>query len=274
MHIVDPDKYPLAANALYRPSTHSLTDALDFESSVGLDKIVLVQPSIYGFDNSCMLEALRRLGPRRARAVVSFDPATTPVSQLRRWHDMGVRGARLNLQSTTAVMSPAKLEATLRQYAAAVKPFDWVIQVYVPMPLLDVLEPIVPTLGVRFCIDHIGHPCLDDVKRCCDPYELPGFEALVRLLEGGHTYLKMSAPYRSNVGGKSQSYVEAISRELIRLKGRSRLVFATDWPHTRFEGLDIRPWMETVLDWCNNDEVLVERLFKGNADDLWGAGNP
>ena len=59
-------------------------------------------------------------------------------------------------------------------------------------------------------------------------------------------------------------------RELIRLRGRDRIVFATDWPHTRFDGVDIRPWMEKVLAWCGQDETLVDALFRATAEDLWG----
>ncbi|KFA64458.1 hypothetical protein S40285_01108 [Stachybotrys chlorohalonatus IBT 40285] len=268
MHVVDPDRYPLDPAAVYRPRAHSLYDALSFESSVCLDNVVIVQPSIYGHDNSCLLNALRKLGSRRARGVVSFDPATTSAVQLRQWHAMGVRGARLNLKSSDTAMDPAQLESILTQYADAVRPLGWVVQVYVPMSLVDVLEMIVPRLGVRFCIDHLGHPCFDKASSR-DPYQLRGFPALVRLLQAGQTFVKLSAPYRTSVADNHND-IEPVTRELLRLAGKSRLVFGTDWPHTRFEGLDIRPWMETVLDWCGDDEYLIQRLFKNNAEELWG----
>lgn len=267
MHIIDPEKYPLSSDAQYRPAAHTLDQAKEFESSVGIENIVLVQPSIYGNDNSCLLDALRDLGSQCARGVVVFDPQATSQRTLREWHDAGVRGVRVNMQSVGKSMSTSELETILHQYAAAVKHFGWIIQLYVPMHVIEQLEHIVPTLGTRFCIDHIGHPDLSRAKMR-DPYELPGFKSLVKLLEGGDTFVKLSAPYRITQMA-NHSNLEPVARELIKLKGSSRVVFATDWPHTRFEGLDIRPWMYQVLDWCAGDERLVERLFKGNAEDLW-----
>ncbi|KAH6991016.1 hypothetical protein BKA56DRAFT_573636 [Ilyonectria sp. MPI-CAGE-AT-0026] len=267
MHIIDPINYALDPDAAYQPSTFTLAQALTFEASVGIGNIVIVQPSIYGVDNACMLDALGELGPQRGRGVVQFDPATTSPALLKEWHELGVRGVRLNIQSNEREVDAQELSILLHQYADAVRDVGWAVQVYISMPLIPLLEPIVPTLNVRFCIDHIGHPILKDHSGS-NPYDIAGFSSLVRLLQGGHTYLKLSAPYRiSQVPGYGD--LEPISKELLKLFGKTRIVFATDWPHTRFEGLDIRPWMETVLDWCADDDVLLERLFRGNAEDLW-----
>ncbi|KAF6829541.1 amidohydrolase [Colletotrichum musicola] len=271
MHVVDPAAYPLSADAVYRPRTHRLDRALAFESSVGIDNIVLVQPSIYGTDNACLLDALRALGPSRGRGVVAFEPGSVPQEVLREWHALGVRGVRINLSSVGKSLGAGKLEALLRQYAQDCAPLDWVIQLYVPMEAMDMLEKVVPLLGgVRVCVDHLGHPCLGDMKKRADPYEIKGFPALARMLRAGATYVKLSAPYRLS-SAADHADLEPVAREILRLRGRDRVVFATDWPHTRFEGLDIRPWMETVLDWCGGDEGLVDRLFRGNAEDLWNS---
>lgn len=267
MHVFDLENYDLIPNAIYRPNSYSLEQALDFEATVGIKNIVLVQPSIYGNDNGCLLDALKELGPNRGRGVVAFDPSNTTVEQLQQWHDLGVRGARFNVQSSGRTLEPEELAKLLNRYADAVRPFGWVMQAYVPMHLIELLEPIIPTLNVRFCIDHIGHPNLKEFKGT-DPYDLPGFSSLIKLLEGGHTYVKLSAPYRTSQRDDNKD-IEPFAKEVIRVKGKSHVVFATDWPHTRYEGLDIQPWMEDVFEWCGDDDILVERLFKGNAEDLW-----
>ncbi|WYZ43145.1 hypothetical protein EsH8_VI_000844 [Colletotrichum jinshuiense] len=267
MHVVDPAAYPLAKDAVYCPKTHRLDHALAFESSVGIDNLVLVQPSIYGNDNTCLLDALRALGPRRGRAVVAFEPGSVPQSTLRDWHKLGVRGVRINLSSVGKSLDAKELDDLLRRYAEDCRPLGWVIQVYMPMSMIELLEPIVPTLGVRVCIDHLGHPCVKDMPSH-NPYDMKGFKSLAKLLRAGNTYVKLSAPYRLS-SMSDHSDLEPIAREVLHLRGRDRVIFATDWPHTRFEGLDIRPWMETVLDWCGSDDVLVDRLFRGNAEDLW-----
>lgn len=271
MHVLDADRYPLCPSAVYRPSKHTVAQAVAFESSVGAARLVLVQPSIYGNDNSCLLDALRTLGPSRARGVVAFDAETTSLATLRAWHELGVRGVRLNLQSTGRTMSEADMEATLRLYADAVRPLGWVVQLYIPLAMMRALEAIVPALGVRICIDHMGAPSLPSPATTkgssLDPYRLDGFASLVRLLQAGQTFVKMSAPYRFSCGQDYVGELEPIARELLRV-APTRAVFATDWPHTRFEGLDITPWVEHMLEWCG-DQRMRERVFKLNAEELW-----
>ncbi|KAL6919613.1 hypothetical protein ACHAPO_004039 [Fusarium lateritium] len=267
MHIVDVENYALDPSATYRPTSHSLEQALDFEASVGLRNIVLVQPSIYGLNNSCLLDGLRTLGSERGRGVVAIDPKAFDADELRKWHELGVRGVRLNLQSVGAEMDADELEQQLTLYADAVRPLGWVVQVYVPMKMIEILESIIPKLNVKFCIDHLGQPPLKD-QQGVDMYDLPGFPSLARLLKGGLTYVKLSAPYRI-AALSDYSDLDPLAKEVIRIAGNTHVVFATDWPHTRFEGLDIRPWMKKVVGWCGEDEHLKKRLFRGNAEDLW-----
>jgi predicted TIM-barrel fold metal-dependent hydrolase len=172
-------------------------------------------------------------------------------------------------------MDAAELSATLQQYANVIRPLDWVLQLYVPLKMVADLENIVPELGVRVCVDHFGQPTLpgpgskDPYSTTADPYALQGFGPLIKLLKQGRTYVKLSAPYRISKQ-EGQRDLEPLARELLQVAGKRSVVFATDWPHTRFEGLDIKPFMEKVLEWCGDDLELVERLFRGNAEDLWG----
>lgn len=278
MHVVDPRRYPLARDATYTPSPHTLPEALLFESSVGLSNIVLVQPSIYGTDNSCLLDALRDLGPRRGRAVVAINPeAPPPLNELRQWHALGVRGVRLNLQSVGKKLSQRELERSLRLYADILRPLGWVLQLFVSMATMPDLENIVPDLGVKVCFDHFGCPDLSrsaiDIPggriREFDPYSVKGFSSLVSLLRRGNVYVKISAPYRLSKDPEMRD-LEAIFNELVRTTS-NRLVFATDWPHTRFEGSDIQPFIKTCLRWCAGDPQLKDMLFRRNAEDLWDA---
>ncbi|KAI1259865.1 hypothetical protein F5Y18DRAFT_420480 [Xylariaceae sp. FL1019] len=270
MHILD-SRFPLSASASYKPADHTLSDAMTFESSVGLSNIVLVQPSIYGNDNSCIFDALKTLGSERARGVVTFDPETMRLDELGHWHELGVRGVRINLKSVGKVMEEPELRETLRLYADKVRPLDWVVQIYMPMQMVPLLERIVPYLGVRLCVDHMGHPPLgelEEYKATQNPGTIPGFDALVRLLKDGKTYVKISAPYRLSTVEDGVSDVVPIARKLVR-EAPDRVVFATDWPHTRFDGTDIRPWIKECVEICDGDEKLVEKLFRDNAEVLW-----
>ncbi|WEW54689.1 hypothetical protein PRK78_000111 [Emydomyces testavorans] len=274
MHIIDPQRYPLAANAQYQPQTHTLSEATQFESTLGIPNLVLVQPSIYGLDNSCLLDALRELGPHhRGRGVVVIDPPNIRPDTLRAWHQLGVRGARLNLQSVGTQLSAEALARSVRQHADIIRALGWVLQLYIPLSSVPALVDVVPGLGVRVCLDHFASPALpatsDAGSSVFDPYSLSGFAELISLLEQGSTYVKISAPYRLSEDPDLKQ-LGVMVKELMRV-APDRLVFATDWPHTRFEGLDISPFVEKCLGWCGGDTGLVDKLFRWNAEELWDA---
>ncbi|KAL2809336.1 hypothetical protein BJX63DRAFT_365385 [Aspergillus granulosus] len=268
MHVVEP-RYPVVADAAYKPTPHTIHDAIAFESSVGIENFVLVQPSIYGYDNSCLLQALRHIGPSRGRGVVVIDPANTNIETLEEWHALGVRGVRVNFQSSGIVPSRDVLRQILVEQARAIRPLGWMIQLHTSMSVIPILEEIVPQLGVKVCIDHFGGPGLRRVLweqgDSFDPYSLAGFSSLISLLKAGRTYVKISAPYRLS---KDEEYRDLILmiEEFLR-QAPDRVLYATDWPHTRFSGIDIGRFTEMCLRACGSHAV-AERVFRLNAEEL------
>lgn len=291
MHIVSPDttRYPLAGSANYTPTPHTLDDMHDFYWPLHLQRPVFVQPSPYGTDNSLILDALAATDGATGHAcgVVVIDPHTTSPETLQEWHAQGVRAARVNLVSVNATPTPAELQATLEAYATLLRPLDWALQLYVPLALCDVLEPLVPQLGIRVVVDHFGSPPRrtldsDAAAGASSPrnkYDepatsLPGFAALVRLLEAGSTWVKISGWYRLV---ERPEDMDVVAKALIGARSGTRGVWASDWPHTRFEGVDVGPFVDACWRWCDElsggrDEgtAYAERLFRGNAEELWG----
>lgn len=270
MHVIDPKRYPLASSAVYVPSTHSVWDAVSFENTVNMRNIVAIQPSIYGNDNSAMLDAMKALGPDRSRGVVVFDESTIDNSTLEEWHTLGVRGVRLNLASTSQTPDTAAFKATIERYAELVKPFGWMVQIYMSMDLLPELESTIKALDVRVCFDHFAQPSKPSQTSDSpfDPYTVTGFSSLIRLLQHGNVFIKFSAPYRVELDSHQ---LDTLAKEVLRVQN-DRVVFATDWPHTRFEGLDIKPFEERCLEWAEG-AGCVDRVFSTNAKTLWNIEN-
>ncbi|KAJ5288197.1 Amidohydrolase 2 [Penicillium angulare] len=269
MHVVEPQRFPVSRSAVYQPAVHTLADALAFEASIGVKNLVFVQPSIYGTDNSCLLAALTKLGPYRGRGVVVVDPDNIQTETLEEWHALGVRGLRVNLQSVGKVMQQSELEKTLRQHADIARPRNWVIELYLPLKMVPLLESIAPSLGVTLCIDHFGSPELSSLPKGpddtpFDPYQLPGFRSVISLIQGGDTYIKVSAPYRLT-GDQTQHQLKAMANEFLTA-APNRVIYATDWPHTRFTGIDISPFTEWCLDLCEEVPGLAEKLFRTNTE--------
>lgn len=270
MHVVDPRTFPLSKDAQYQPSPHTLEDAHAFLDQLGIDKMVIVQPSIYGNDNSCTLDGLRRLGLKHGRAVIQFDPANTSKEQLLEWHELGVRGARLNFKSVGGKVEQSSLATSMRTYADAVGDLGWVLELYIALEDIPLLERVVPELdGVKVCVDHFGHPSQASLRNAKDASGVPGFSSLASLLKQGQTWVKVSASYRLDKDPR-HSVVSSLCRELIRIRP-DRCVFATDWPHTRFDGLDVGPYLEATLDCIEDAGGSLQRVLVDNAEELFGA---
>jgi predicted TIM-barrel fold metal-dependent hydrolase len=316
MHIVSPDTtgYPLSPSTTYTPAPHTLEDMTTFYNALTPSSAssapsdprqtihpVFIQPSPYGTDNSLLVAALETLNsepPALARGIVVIDPKSPPsTSTLQEWHALGVRGVRINLVSVGRKLSPAELEAELMAYADIIRPLGkgWVLQLYISLDSISALEEIVPKLGdeVRVVIDHLGSPTLptsSSTAAAVDPATVPGFDSLVRLLEAGNTYVKISGTYRltrNTVDINDPSDTDRIVKALLKVRRGERCVWASDWPHTRFEnkGIDTGRWVircwdlvrETVQEETGTGSEEVDRevqrraelLFWGNAERLW-----
>lgn len=272
MHVVDVEKWPLSATAAYQPPSHTLDDARSaLTRQLGIEKMVIVQPSIYANDNNCTLEGVQGLGISKGRGVIQFDAQTTTSEQLQAWHDDGARGVRLNFKSVGAKVTSEDLAKSLHQYVNAVRGLNWIVQIYIAMEDIPLLEPIIPQLdsGVKICIDHVGHPSPESLAHAKTAYDLPGFASFAKLLQQGQTWTKLSATYRLHKDPRAPA-IEALCREVIRLRP-DRCVFATDWPHTRFDGIDVVPYLEAVLDWIQVEGVPLEQVLVKNAEILFDA---
>lgn len=270
MHVVDPHAFPLSKDAAYQPSPHTIDDAQKFLGKLGIEKMVIVQPSIYGNDNACTLDGLKRLGPKNGRAVIQFDPDSTSKQELQAWHEMGVRGVRLNFKSVGATLEGTSLAAMLHKYANAVRNLGWVLEIYIGMEDIPLLEPIVPDLGdVKICIDHFGHPSKASLSTAQSSAVLPGFTNLDNLLKRDNVWVKVSASYRLDKDPQ-HPLVSSLARYILRTRP-DRCVFATDWPHTRFEDVDVTQYLEQLFSWCEAESVPIKQILVDNAEQLFDA---
>src|SRR5436190_1854958 len=91
----DPAKYPFAATRTYTPPGASTGELRRLLAALHMDRVVVVQPSVYGTDNRCTVDAIRELGSR-ARGVAVIDDGT-PDAALDEMAHAGIRGIRINL---------------------------------------------------------------------------------------------------------------------------------------------------------------------------------
>ncbi|KAL2043427.1 hypothetical protein N7G274_003733 [Stereocaulon virgatum] len=266
IHITDPINFPISSTATYTPHTALLPSALTNAAHLNLPNLVFVQPSTYGTDNTCLLHALKTIGPSKARGVVVIDPAKTTHETLYAWHDLGVRGLRLNLKSVGRKLSKDDLIRLIAEHAEPVRMMKtWALQLYIDLSDIEHIAPLLPSLNIKVVFDHYGSPpTLDSTSLS----QLPGWHSLLEMLQSPFAYVKISAPYRLSKDPEFKD-LEFVTKELLRVRDGKGVVFASDWPHTRFEGVDVGPFVEMCGEWCGGDQGLRERLFRGNAKVLW-----
>ncbi|MDH3293917.1 MAG: amidohydrolase family protein [Acidimicrobiia bacterium] len=215
-------RYPASPDSVLFPPDVTVGDYRAVQQVLGLERVVVVQPTTYGLDNSCQLDAMAQLGPA-ARGVMVVN-AATPSSELERLDRLGVRGARFHMLAGGAVGWD-----DLEPVAAAIEPLGWHIQLQLNgRELADRFDRI-SALPVKVVVDHVGRFMPPPAGPA--PLIDANFEALCRLVDHGRAWVKISAPYESSVEGPPDyGDVAALARRLVA-EFPERMLWATNWPH-------------------------------------------
>ena len=261
VHVYGPEsRYPVAPTRAF-DAPEALPSALRrLEDTLGVERVVLVQPSGYGVDNTRHLDAAAEIG-LPARVVVALR-ADVDETELRRLHEHGARGVRYNIGHAGAVPI-AEMPALARKIA----PLGWHVQLHVMddgggAPLAD-MERTLMNLPTDCVIDHMGS------LRPESGVAQPGFQALLRLLGAGRCWVKLSCGYR--MSRQPPPYADMLPYVQALLACRSdRLLWASDWPHVSFKG--VMPNTTELLDLMQSwvpDEAARHRIFVDNPARLY-----
>jgi D-galactarolactone isomerase len=257
MHIYD-HRFPKAPTAKIDPPDALLADYLAMRTRLGIERTVVVQPSVYGKDNSCLLEVMAAIGPS-ARGVAVVDE-TVSDAELDRLTKLGIRGIRFFMLAG----APLPL-AILETMAARVAPFGWHVQFQTDGRDLPGHEAMLARLPTSLSIDHVG--------KFLEPVEPdhPGFRTLLRLLDNGRTWIKLAAPYEtSKLGPPYYDDVGKLAKLLVK-EAPDRAIWATNWPHPMSgERKPQDAWMlDMLLDWVP-DEATRNKVLVDNPARLYG----
>lgn len=190
-------------------------------SALRLERVVIVQPSVYGTDNTCTLDGMRELG-NRARGVAVIDEKTTDA-QLDAMGKAGIRGIRLNL-ATAGINDPSVARQRFDNAVARVRNRGWHIQFNTQLPVIEALSPQFLASPVPLVIDHFGGA---SAARGLDQ---PGFGALVNLVKSGKAYVKISGSADSVSTQPDLADVTPLARALVAANPQ-RVLWGTNWPH-------------------------------------------
>ncbi len=256
-HLFGPlDRYPLVDLREYNPPLVTPEMAREVFGKLGIQRAVVIQPSVYGTDNRAQLDGAAEIGiPVRGVVVIDRDTTDREIAGL---HAQGARGLRYVLAH------PGGLPvADLERWADRLKELGWHIQILAKGPQLLELAARIEKLSCPAVIDHIG------MFNPAEGIEQPTFQAVLRLMAQGH-WVKLSGAYRLTQQGAPFPELKPFIERLLEVRP-DRLVWASDWPHvfvkTRMP--NTADLLQALADWVP-DEAARKRILVDNPALLYG----
>lgn len=251
-------RYPLAPSSPFEPPDAPVSAYQAMMRRLGLGRCVVVQPMAYGADNRATLDGVAALG-EAARAVVVVEPTVTDA-ELERLTRAGARGLRFHMLKGGILPWSA-----LESMAARVHAFGWHVQLQLEGGELAEREGMLNRLPGHLVIDHVG--------KFVQPTDVDhaSFKALLRLLDTGRCWVKLSSPYEtSRVGPPTYADVGVLARALAA-HTPERMLWASNWPHPseRERAPDDAMLLDLLLDWAP-EEAVRRLILADNPGTLYG----
>ncbi len=258
IHVYD-SQYPTAPTATMTPPNASIDEYKTLCRRLRIERCVIVQPTTYGKDNRCTLQAIKAFGPG-ARGIAVVDE-TVESGELERLTKAGIRGVRMHMLPGGALTWDS-----FGPVSRLVQEHGWHVQLQLDGRLLPEKEATIKGYGGTLVIDHTG--------KFLEPVSVddPAFRILLRLLENGRTYVKLSAPYEvSKVGPPGYADVGALAKALVRA-APDRMLWASNWPHpsaTAAQRPDDADMLDLLLNWAP-DDATRQKILVDNPARLYG----
>jgi predicted TIM-barrel fold metal-dependent hydrolase len=258
IHIFD-GRFPTAVPASPPLQNATVVDYRALQRRIGTTRAVVVQPKIYGTDNSCTLEAVAQLGAN-GRGIAVVHPGVDD-DQLHRLHAGGIRGLRFS------VWNPADTVTTIdmiEPLAPRVAELGWHVQLHISGDQVVTHADMLDRVAAPIVFDHIGRlpPALGTGHAA--------FAVIRNLLDKGRAWMKLSGAYlNSLVGPPAYAEATAVAAAFARI-APERMVWGSDWPHiTEMHKPDDAVLLDLLADWAP-DAGVRRRILVDNPAELYG----
>jgi predicted TIM-barrel fold metal-dependent hydrolase len=248
---------PLIPDPRHSPSYEFTAEQLQATlDEHGVKFCVIAAASPWGDCNDYIVQSLRERPLWRGTAILEPTTGRHELEQLARDGMVGVRLPFISLREL-----PDLDTWEYRRFLWRLADLDWHVHLHLDGPRIAQVLPQLERSGVKIVIDHIGRPDPVLKERCA------GFEAMVRSVEKGRTWVKLSGGYRLG------AHAAALAQELCRQVGYERMLWASDCP---FVGVESTTYQSTV-DWLAQavPDPRDRRILDLNAIDLYfSSGRP
>ena len=259
------EQYPYGSDNLrYAPPVAPLSEYLRLAAHLGLTRYVFVQPSAYGRDNRCMLDAMQQVGVAHCRGIVDIDE-NAPDALLAEMDAAGVRGVRINYSPIHPFEAglAQKMTPRIERLAARCAELGWHLDFLLPGWLTAELMPLMKSLKLPFSMAHMG------MNLGKDGVDAPGFQALLELVNHGdrNAYVKLTGIYRMS---KVPQFTDAdpLARALMQA-APDRLIWGSDYPHLSFGEHSSVELFNLLARWTD-DEKIRKMILTDNPQRLFG----
>jgi predicted TIM-barrel fold metal-dependent hydrolase len=221
-----PEQFPFVSTHEYTPPAAPLEHYRKMLQRIGIERAVVVQPSVHGLDNSATLDAIKKSGGT-FRGVGRIE-GKTPQSELQRLHEGGIRGVRFNLLDRPR--GNVKLDVLDRCVENIVE-LGWSVDLHIDMKNLLEQEKRIRDMPLPVVVDHIAR------VKPAEGMGQPGFQLLLDLLKLQHVWVKVSGADKiCNTTVHDYfglPFVEVIPyAQAVIAVAPDRVIWGTDWPHS------------------------------------------
>jgi len=245
----------------YTPPPLEISDFDRVAAALGIERAVVVQPSVYAEDNAAMLE-VSSADPNRLRAVVSVKPEVSDA-ELEAFHAAGARGIRVNVVDSGGMTFPSVEDAL--SFTARIVDLGWHIEFLAHVETFEDINSVLSSSQVPVVFGHLGYT--NAAKGLNDP----GFQRFLAAFEEGQAWVKLTGPYRiSTLDRFPYTDITEMAEALISANP-DRLIWGSDWPHVRHRGKmpNDGALLEQLADWgC--DASLRKKVLVDNPAELYG----
>lgn len=260
----DPAKYPYGSELRYQPAIATADDYAVFRDLVGIERMVMVQPSCFGKDNSCQLDAAAQFGVENCRVIIDAEDSVSD-RELAELHKRGARGIRINvkpIEPLTAGLA-GRILPRIKLWEQRCRELGWTLDFLFPDWLTTEMVPQLDKLRVPFTIAHMG------MNKGCNGTTSAGFRAVRDLAAHGEGYcwIKLTAAYRISTDPDYNDVIPLAQELLDAAPGR--VIWGSDYPHASF-GQHNTVKLFNLLGRIAPDEALRERVLVHNPAELYG----
>jgi 2-pyrone-4,6-dicarboxylate lactonase len=256
-HIFGPSsQFPYLEERTWTPVDASKNDLFALHDYLGIQRCVIVQTALHGFDNSVVIDAMQaRKGSYLGVALASAKTTSQAIAEMDR---QGFRAIRFNFMAH--LQNSDSMEDILA-LTKRMEPFGWHLQVHFSSDLVHSLAPLLKQSAVPVVIDHIGRVDAALGANHAD------FQGLMRLLDDPRFYVKVSGVDRIS---KGYPYEDGISLAKILVDEFSdRCVWGTDWPHPNHHHIPDDGNLVDLIPRIATSTEKIHKLMVANPEKLY-----